>query len=632
MKPSLHKTPTLVTATLTAALAFATLTGPSAFGADLYWDSNGTAPGAGNTPSGIWGIDNFWNTDAAGTGTPGSYADNSDVIFAAGSDAVNAYSVTLNGNQIANSITFRSVGLATLSGSELHLGSGGLTASQSATLSSITRMTADQTWNIGTGATLTQVGNLLGNYALTKTGAGTLVLSSVGASGTAFSSLRISEGVVNVIGTGILGNQTDLFLDDVAGATLDFTGSTGSKGFRSLNGGGSNGGNVVATTTISFYGAAGVSGDYSGVISGGGGFSILSAGKQTLRGENTYRGITTITRGGTLEFTSIADVNGGPSALGSVATVAAGTITMGLAADTVASTLRYIGTGHSSNRNISLANATGGAILDASGTGALKISGNVNSTGAGSKTLFLTGTNTGDNTLSGVINNQSSTNITSLTKRGSGRWVLEGDNTYTGATLVESGTLIVNGSLSSGSAVTVEAGATLGGHGVINGSATIHGTLAAGGGFTTLSTGQITFSGTSTLDLHYGRTGGTAVNDRVSVTGLVTIDEGANLNFTTEGSAAYGDLFFLILNDGTDAIQGEFSSFNNVVVSLEEGSLFEWNSQQWQITYQADFESLSFTGGNDLALMAVPEPGTWLLLAAGGAALAYQRRRFKSAK
>ncbi len=624
MITSYHKSSPLAKLSLSAVLSALTI--PFAGAADLYWDANGTAAGAGAAPSGIWGGDNFWGTLADGTATPGSYVSGSDVIFAAGLDSTDPYAVTLNGNQAARSITFQSPGEVTLSGSELQLGAGGISANSNATIASVTRMTSNQTWDIAAGKRVTQSGNLLGAFSLTKTGSGTLV---IGGAGTAFTSLRISEGRVNVTGAGILGLSTQIILEDVAGAELDFTGAVGSKGFGSLSGGGANGGNIIAATTISFYGAAGVTGDYSGIISGNGGFSILSAGQQTLRGANTYRGATSISRGGTLVINSIRNVNGGASSLGAVTTVAAGTITFGLAADTLASTLRYIGSGHSSDREFTLAGNTAGAIIDASGTGALKLSGKFNATGAGSKTLVLTGSNTDDNTLSGVISDNSTVNKTGITKKSTGTWILGGNNVYTGATIVEAGKLIVNGSTAAGSNVTVAAGATLGGSGTIGGATLVDGTLAPGSGLGTLNTGALTFASTSTLEIEFGRTGGSAVSDLVNVTGGVTIHDGANLNFTLSvGTAQAGDLFFLIINDGIDAINGEFTHFNGVATPLMEGSVFEWNSEQWTITYQADYGSMSFTGGNDIALqMVIPEPGTLALLTASSVALALCRRR-----
>ena len=53
-----------------------------------------------------------------------------------------------------------------------------------------------------------------------------------------------------------------------------------------------------------------------------------------------------------------------------------------------------------------------------------------------------------------------------LTKAGGGTLDLTADNTYTGATAVNSGTLLVDGN-QGGSAVTVDSGATLGGIGTV---------------------------------------------------------------------------------------------------------------------------------------------------------------------
>jgi autotransporter-associated beta strand protein len=84
---------------------------------------------------------------------------------------------------------------------------------------------------------------------------------------------------------------------------------------------------------------------------------------------------------------------------------------------------------------------------------------------AGAKTLTLTGTNTGANTIGGIISNGSDT--VSVTKTGAGTWVLTGANTYTGATTVSAGVLRANnnvglpGTLSAGggSNLTINGGA-----------------------------------------------------------------------------------------------------------------------------------------------------------------------------
>ena len=84
----------------------------------------------------------------------------------------------------------------------------------------------------------------------------------------------------------------------------------------------------------------------------------------------------------------------------------------------------------------------------------------IGSSTAGAKTLTLTGTNTGANTLGGVIGNGSGT--VAVTKSNTGAWTLTGANTYSGVTTISGGTLTlsgVNGSIG-GSPVTV-AGGTL---------------------------------------------------------------------------------------------------------------------------------------------------------------------------
>ena len=55
-------------------------------------------------------------------------------------------------------------------------------------------------------------------------------------------------------------------------------------------------------------------------------------------------------------------------------------------------------------------------------------------------------------------------------------------------------------------------------------------------------------------------------------------------------------------------MNGTFASLNGTATNLGEGAVFTFNSQFYEITYQASFAGNSFTGGNDVALLAVPEP------------------------
>ena len=93
-----------------------------------------------------------------------------------------------------------------------------------------------------------------------------------------------------------------------------------------------------------------------------------SAGQLLLTGANTFTGIATIASSASapVVINSIANDDGTPSALGAPATKANGTITMGSGGNGY---LKYIGTGHSSDRKFSLVKA--GQTLDASGSGTL---------------------------------------------------------------------------------------------------------------------------------------------------------------------------------------------------------------------------------------------------------------------
>jgi len=152
---------------------------------------------------------------------------------------------------------------------------------------------------------------------------------------------------------------------------------------------------------------------------------------------NSYTGATEI-QGGTLVITSIGNVGGGPSSLGAPTNTTSGTIKIG---STTTATLRYTGTGSTSDRVIDLAGTTSGATLDQSGGGLWKFTSNLTASGAGKKTLTLTGSTDGIGQLAGAIVDNSVVNTTSVTKAGTGLWVLSGTNTYSGATTINAGAL-----------------------------------------------------------------------------------------------------------------------------------------------------------------------------------------------
>jgi len=163
-------------------------------------------------------------------------------------------------------------------------------------------------------------------------------------------------------------------------------------------------------------------------------------GTLKLTGANTFSGLVTVSAG-TLEFKTIA--KGPASSLGTgLGSSPNGRITI------AGGDLKFTGSmAQTVDRNIAWeAGATGA--LDASGAAgaALVINDTAQNpwSNPGVRTLSFGGTNADANTYSGALANQSGS-VSSLTKKGSGKWVLTGANTYTGATTISGGTLQVGG-------------------------------------------------------------------------------------------------------------------------------------------------------------------------------------------
>jgi hypothetical protein len=174
--------------------------------------------------------------------------------------------------------------------------------------------------------------------------------------------------------------------------------------------------------------------------------------------------------------------------------------------------------------------------------------------------------------------------------------VLEGVNTYAGATTINGGALLVNGSLSASSAVAVNSGGTLGGTGTVAALATVvsGGTMNPGGpaaGTLTLSGGLNLASGAA-LDLELGTspdllaiTGGTFTGPAAGTVDLnISIGTGfGNGTYTlldwtgaTPSSVDLADFALTMPNDSFNGVLSIDGSTLLLAVEASKPSIFRF--------------------------------------------------------
>jgi len=346
----------------------------------------------------------------------------------------------------------------------------------------------------------------------------------------------------------------------------------------------------ASTADLDILGVISESGGVRTLNFTGGGFATRTI---TLGSTNTYSGRTTIS-GVTLVAPALRNA-GTASSLGDAT---GSNATIGIGSAGTAAALRYTGSGDSTDRAIDLAGTTGGATLDASGTGAIVFTSPFTASGAGSKTLTLTGTNTALNEIRGAIVDNGGTNRTSVSKTGAGTWLLAGASTYTGDTTLTGGILRVTTLANTGTASAVGSAGTI---------------RLNGGGLTYAGTGDST---NRTIAIgpatSAGGTGAVTATIRSSGSGPLSITGALDLG-------SFGNSGRTLVLAGTNV--GANTLASTITDGQSSFSLSKTEAGRWIVS-----GTNSYTGGTTISagtLVATSSSafGTGVVTVAGGATL-----------
>ncbi|WP_181172814.1 autotransporter-associated beta strand repeat-containing protein [Mesorhizobium sp. B2-1-5] len=392
------------------------------------------------------------NTYGGGTNvSAGTLRAGSNSAFGTGGMTVNT-GATLDLANLSNTVaSLAGAGSVTLGSATLTISSGvsgGLNQDFSGAISGsgglVKNGTGTQTQTLSgtssyTGSTVIN-GGVLAVTSLANGGSN----SSIGSSASTPDKLVLNGGVLQYIGTG--GSTDRQFTLGASGGTLDASGA-GAINFTStaaavLAGPGNRTLTLSGTNTANNALSARIDNPPSGATA----LTKTGTGTWVLKNAaSTYTGATTIS-GGVLAVDKLA--NGGQASSIGQSSSAASNLVIGSG-----STLRYTGGGDTTDRLFTL--QTGVSFIESSGTGAVVFSntGSAAYNGSGNRTLALGGTNTGLNTMGGtIIDGPGGT--TQLAKNDSGTWVLTGNSSYSGNTVINDGNLMIGNGGTSGNAGT----------------------------------------------------------------------------------------------------------------------------------------------------------------------------------
>ncbi len=469
------------------------------------------------------------------------------------------------------------------------------TSSLKSQLVALTAVTSTLTFNQDTDGTFADV--ISGSGSLVKSGSGTVTLDAV----------NTYLGDTFVDGGGLVGTtdsiKGDILLANASSVTL----------------------NQETVGTV------------SGTITGNGSLTLAGSGEITLSGVNTYSGGTTVSAGKLIGAAGVGIqgdiVNDAEVVFTGSGTYAGNMSGAGLMTKTGAGDLLLTGSSsYAGGTNLNEGNLVGttdslfGTITGSSGT-------------------IVKFSQSGTGTFLGEV-----VGAGGVTKFGTGSVALDGNQFYTGATLVQAGTLLLSGDQAT-SGITVDSGATLGGTGNLTGGSAdlnVNGNLTPGG----LAPGSLEAAGITlgssaltTLDLVNDGSGGSGAAgtdySTVIARGNLVLDGNLVIRFdnnTMYDSYSYFDLFQGTIDFAANGGKG-FAGITTGGTGLYSGLTFTYypagsgNPGGWATPEVAGTpgQYLIFQPSTG-TLVIVPEPSTWAMTLASVGFAGWMARRKKLAR